>query len=158
MPNDLSRRALLGLMAAAPVAAAVKPAAVAVEPAVVIGNEFVLSPAGSSDVCTFMLNGKTFVGRGGTGGAFFDRDAVRKLVDDLNANHDIPASDARGGGLPERSPGSPAFRNRAASEISWSCGWNEKSRRCLRYHCAKGAPCGGHKEPNHSILQHARAC
>ncbi len=41
---------------------------------------------------------------------------------------DLSPSDARGGGLPERSPGSPAFQNRAASDS------------------------------DHPVLKHARAC
>ena len=51
---------------------------------------------------------------------------------------DISPSDARGGGLPERSPGSPAFQNRAASDSDLSAEALAKA--------------------DHPVLKYARAC
>lgn len=28
---------------------------------------------------------------------------------------------------------------------NWACGWDEKSGRCIRFHCHKSGPCGGYE-------------
>lgn len=151
--GQLNRRGLLGLLAAAPFAAVVKPAKAA--PQITMGR---LYDRAAIRETVSRINEMFEIYKGEkidiwTPNECQDHPPISRAADDEgpgasakeacvtppSANVSIPSgapvpdispSDARGGGLPERSPGSPAFQNRAASD----------------------------SESENPILQHARAC
>lgn len=152
--GQLNRRGLLGLLAAAPFAAVVKPAKAA--PQITMGR---LYDRAAIRETVSRINEMFEIYKGEkidiwTPNECQDHPPISRAADDEGPGApakvraappapqahqmipsgapvpDISPSDARGGGLPERSPGNPAFRNRAASD----------------------------SESENPILQHARAC
>lgn len=177
MSHDLSRRNLLGLMAAAPVAAVAKPLPAEPLRQVLIDDSFIT-------VNLRDVHDTIYGSGGGAGGEWIEiarwRAArpdrlIGECIKDYNSlsncqDRPLPqeaplllSADDEGPGAPAKvraAPPAPQAHQippKPAPDISWSCGWFEKSGRCLRYHCAKGAPCGGY-EGDDLILQHARAC